>query len=56
MVTNDLTFYRAFCSLLNTFRNTRVAHVETKLDDPDEAWKAMKAWLRCLGKMAEIGG
>jgi type III restriction enzyme len=41
---------------VNTFRNTRVAHVETKLDDPDEAWKAMKAWLRCLGKMAEIGG
>jgi type III restriction enzyme len=41
---------------VNTFRNTRVAHVETKLDDPDEAWKAMRAWLRCLGKMAEIGG
>lgn len=41
---------------VNTFRNTRVAHVETKLDDPDEAWKAMRAWLRCLGKMAEIAG
>ena len=40
---------------VNTFRNTRVAHVESKIDDPEEAWRAMRAWLRCLGKMAEIG-
>mgnify|MGYP005849273191 CR=1 FL=1 len=39
---------------LNTFRNTRVAHVETRLDNADEAWQAMYAWLRCLERMAAL--
>jgi len=34
------------------FRNTRVAHVETKLDDADEAWGAMVDWFRCLNRMS----
>lgn len=38
----------------NAFRNTRVAHVETKLDNPEEAWDAMVVWLRCLNQMAAI--
>jgi len=39
---------------VNQFRNTRVAHVEQPLNNPDEAWDAMRQWLRCLNKMAEI--
>ncbi|AEB10256.1 DEAD/DEAH box helicase [Desulfobacca acetoxidans] len=39
---------------VTAFRNTRVAHVETKLDNPDEAWKAMVDWCRCLGRMAGL--
>jgi type III restriction enzyme len=39
---------------VNRFRNTRVAHVEQPLNNPDEAWDAMRQWLRCLNKMAEI--
>ena len=39
---------------VNSFRNTRVAHVETKLSDADEAWGAMKLWLRCLKQMVDI--
>lgn len=39
---------------VNHFRNTRVAHVEQPLSDPAEAWDAMKQWLRCLNKMAEM--
>jgi hypothetical protein len=38
---------------VNSFRNTRVAHVETRLSDEDEAWKAMKLWLRCLKQMVD---
>ena len=39
---------------VNTFRNTRVAHVETRLSEADEAWEAMRIWLRTLNKMVEI--
>jgi len=39
---------------VNTFRNTRVAHVETKLNDADEAWEAMRIWLRTLHQMSRI--
>jgi type III restriction enzyme len=39
---------------VNQFRNTRVAHVEQPLDDPNEAWEAMRQWLQCLNKMAEM--
>jgi type III restriction enzyme len=39
---------------VNTFRNTRVAHVETRLDNADEAWKALIVWLRCLAKMNSV--
>jgi type III restriction enzyme len=39
---------------VNGFRNTRVAHVETKLDKPDEAWEAMGVWLRCLTGMHNV--
>ena len=41
---------------VNSFRNTRVAHVEAPLDDADEAWKAMGDWLRCLCLMHGIAG
>ena len=41
---------------VNTFRNTRVAHVESRLDDADEAWEAMKVWLRTLNKMVDMVG
>jgi type III restriction enzyme len=44
----------ALLSPVNHFRNTRVAHVEQPLDDPDEAWEAMRQWLQCLNKMAEM--
>ncbi|MCL6605312.1 MAG: hypothetical protein K6T94_20820, partial [Paenibacillus sp.] len=38
---------------VNRFRNTRIAHVESPLKDPEEAWQAMRVWLRCLSQMAE---
>jgi len=41
---------------VNTFRNTHVAHVETRLNDANEAWEAMKVWLRTLNKMADMVG
>ncbi len=41
---------------VNTFRNTHVAHVESKIDDPDAAWKAMVVWIRCLNRMVSIAG
>jgi len=41
---------------VNAFRNTRVAHVETKLDNAEEAWDAMAVWLRCLDRMGRIAG
>ena len=40
---------------VNAFRNTRVAHVETKLDNAPEAWEAMTKWFRCLNRMAGMG-
>ena len=39
---------------VNEFRNTRVAHVETKLDDAEEAWGAMVRWFRCLNQMSNL--
>ena len=39
---------------VNEFRNTRVAHVETKLDDAEEAWKAMVRWFMCLNQMSNL--
>lgn len=39
---------------VNTFRNTRVAHVDTKLDNAEEAWEAMRIWFRCLSMMIQI--
>ena len=39
---------------VNTFRNTRVAHVEQPLTDEQEAWDAMREWLGCLGQMVKI--
>lgn len=39
---------------VNTFRNTHVAHVEAPLNDADEAWKAMREWVRCLSLMHEV--
>lgn len=41
---------------VNMFRNTRVAHVEIKLDNADEAWEAMATWFRCLNQMSGISG
>lgn len=41
---------------VNTFRNTHVAHVELKLDNANEAWTAMVAWLRCVGVMVRLVG
>ncbi|GAH44104.1 unnamed protein product, partial [marine sediment metagenome] len=38
---------------VNTFRNTRVAHVDTKLDNAEEAWEAMRIWFQCLNKMIQ---
>jgi len=39
---------------VNAFRNTRVAHVEARLDNSEEAWQAMILWLRALNKMDRI--
>jgi type III restriction enzyme len=39
---------------VNAFRNTRVAHVETKLDNAEEAWEAMASWFRCLNRMNQM--
>ena len=33
---------------VNEFRNTRVAHVEVKLSDANEAWENMGKWVKCL--------
>ena len=41
---------------VNTFRNTRVAHVETRLKDAEEAWEAMRTWLRTLNRMVVTVG
>ena len=41
---------------VNEFRNTRVAHVETRLNNADEAWQALCVWLRCLNQMVEVAG
>ena len=36
---------------VNEFRNTRVAHVEVKLSDVNEAWENMGKWVKCLSMM-----
>jgi len=41
---------------VNNIRNTRVAHVETRLNDAGEAWEAMSVWLRCLNQMVSVAG
>jgi type III restriction enzyme len=41
---------------VNAFRNTRVAHVESKLDNAEEAWAAMVTWFRCLCQMGKMAG
>lgn len=41
---------------VNTFRNTRVAHVEIRLNDANEAWEAMTVWLRTLNRMTDMVG
>lgn len=41
---------------LNLFRNTRVVHVETILDNAEEAWDAMVGWFRCLNRMSKVPG
>jgi type III restriction enzyme len=41
---------------VNSIRNTRVAHVETRLSDAGEAWEAMSVWLRCLNQMVSAAG
>ncbi|MEM4721361.1 MAG: DEAD/DEAH box helicase family protein [Candidatus Methanomethylicaceae archaeon] len=43
-----------FLKEVNAFRNTRVAHVENKLDNAEEAWKAMVTWFQCLNKMDNL--
>ncbi|BCW99823.1 MAG: type III restriction endonuclease subunit R [Armatimonadota bacterium] len=39
---------------VNKFRNTRVAHVETELNDAGVAWAEMKLWLQTLAKLYEV--
>ncbi|BAC09032.1 DEAD/DEAH box helicase family protein [Thermosynechococcus vestitus] len=39
---------------VNEFRNTRVAHVETPLNDADEARGAMTTWLQALVQLHEL--
>ena len=51
---SELAALRPDLEKANRFRNTRVAHVETKLNSPDEAWEAMRVWLRCLDRMVRI--
>jgi hypothetical protein len=41
-------------SKANFFRNTRVAHIEKIVDNPDEAWNAMVVWFRRLNQMIRI--
>jgi type III restriction enzyme len=39
---------------VNEFRNTRVAHVEVKLSDVNEAWENMGKWVKCLVKISGL--
>lgn len=41
-------------SAVNTFRNTHIAHVETPLNDPDDAWEAMILFIKCVNRMASL--
>lgn len=41
---------------VNEFRNTRIAHVEAKLDNADEAWEQLVVWLRCIHRMVQLAG
>ena len=42
---NDLKFVKEF-------RNKYIAHPEAPLTDPEEAWEALRIWVRCLNQMA----
>jgi type III restriction enzyme len=52
----DMAQLYADLDQVNKFRNTRVAHVETKLDNADQAWEAMITWLRSLNRMVKAAG
>jgi type III restriction enzyme len=52
----DMTKLYPDLEQVNSFRNTRVAHIETRLNDADEAWEAMRVWLLCLNQMANLVG
>ncbi|MDD4231448.1 MAG: hypothetical protein PHU48_02170, partial [Candidatus Cloacimonetes bacterium] len=41
----------ALLTEVNEFRNTRVAHVEFKLSDVNEAWENIGKWVKCLSMM-----
>lgn len=36
---------------VNNFRNTRIAHIEESLTDPEVSWRSMIEWLTCINKM-----
>lgn len=39
---------------VNEFRNTRVAHIEEKVEDINEAWQNLGKWVKCLSLMVDI--
>jgi len=39
---------------VNKFRNTHVAHVDTALKDPHNAWEAMRKWIGCVNLMVDF--
>ena len=39
---------------VNEFRNTRVAHIEKKVEDINEAWQNLGKWVKCLSLMVDI--
>lgn len=39
---------------VNKFRNTRVAHIEEKVEDINEAWQNLGKWVKCLSLMVNI--
>jgi type III restriction enzyme len=39
---------------VNEFRNTRIAHIEARLDNASDAWNAMLLWLHCIEQMANL--
>ncbi len=51
---NELEELYSVVESVNRFRNTRVAHVESPLREPQQAWQALILWIRCLGIMARL--